>query len=93
MRVTALATACQGNGSPDRGADEIVERTDGVPLFLEDYAPAFRNNDIDGAILPELTADDLIGLGITSIGHAMVADLTRLMAAPSQMLELEDQDA
>ena len=29
----------------------------------------FDDNDIDGDILPELTADDLIGLGITSIGH------------------------
>ena len=38
-------------------------------LGLEQYAPAFRDNDIDGEVLPELTADDLIGLGVTSIGH------------------------
>jgi class 3 adenylate cyclase len=38
-------------------------------LGLEHYAPAFRDNDIDAEILPELTADDLIGLGVTSIGH------------------------
>jgi class 3 adenylate cyclase len=38
-------------------------------LGLEQYAPAFRNNDIDGAVLPELTADDLAGLGVSSIGH------------------------
>ena len=38
-------------------------------LGLEQYAPAFAANDIDGEILPELTADDLIGLGVTSIGH------------------------
>jgi class 3 adenylate cyclase/tetratricopeptide (TPR) repeat protein len=38
-------------------------------LRLEQYAEAFRKNDIDGEILAELTADDLIGLGITSIGH------------------------
>jgi SAM domain (Sterile alpha motif) len=38
-------------------------------LGLERYAPAFRDNDIDPEILPELTADDLIGLGVTSIGH------------------------
>jgi hypothetical protein len=36
---------------------------------LEHYAPAFRDNDIDAEILPELRADDLIGLGVTSIGH------------------------
>jgi class 3 adenylate cyclase len=38
-------------------------------LGLERYTPAFRDNDIDAEILPELTADDLIGLGVTSIGH------------------------
>jgi class 3 adenylate cyclase len=38
-------------------------------LSLEKYAPAFAANDIDGEVLPELTADDLIGLGVTSIGH------------------------
>src|SRR5262244_1045248 len=38
-------------------------------LGLEQYAPAFRDNDVDGEVLPELTADDLIGLGVTSIGH------------------------
>src|SRR5262245_37408790 len=38
-------------------------------LRLEQYAPAFLKNDIDGEILLELTADDLIGLGVTSIGH------------------------
>src|SRR5271157_5216827 len=38
-------------------------------LGLEQYAPAFRANDVDGEVLPEVTADDLIGLGVTSIGH------------------------
>jgi class 3 adenylate cyclase/predicted ATPase len=38
-------------------------------LGLEHYTPAFRDNDIDAEILPELTADDLIGLGVTSVGH------------------------
>src|SRR5215472_3895038 len=38
-------------------------------LGLERYTPAFRDNDIDAEILAELTADDLIGLGVTSIGH------------------------
>ena len=35
---------------------------------LEQYVTAFLENDIDAEILPELTADDLIGLGVTSIG-------------------------
>jgi class 3 adenylate cyclase len=38
-------------------------------LGLARYEPAFRENDIDPEILPSLTADDLIGLGVTSIGH------------------------
>jgi class 3 adenylate cyclase len=38
-------------------------------LGLEGYAPAFRDNDIDGEVLPELTSDDLISIGVTSVGH------------------------
>src|ERR1700750_3069532 len=38
-------------------------------LGLQQSAPAFRANDVDDEVLPELTADDLIGLGVTSIGH------------------------
>lgn len=38
-------------------------------IGLEQYAPAFADNDIDGSLLPELTAEDLVALGVTSIGH------------------------
>src|SRR5690348_9066991 len=38
-------------------------------LGLERYAPAFRDNDVDGEVLPSLTADDLISIGVTSVGH------------------------
>jgi class 3 adenylate cyclase len=38
-------------------------------LGLEQYEHAFREGDVDAAVLPELTADDLIALGVTSIGH------------------------
>ena len=38
-------------------------------LGLERYAPAFRDNDIDGEVLPKLTAEDLISIGVTSVGH------------------------
>ena len=38
-------------------------------LGLERYAPAFRDNEIDGEVLPELTAEDLKDLGVTSVGH------------------------
>jgi class 3 adenylate cyclase len=38
-------------------------------LGLERYVPAFRDNDVDGEVLTELTADDLISIGVTSVGH------------------------
>ena len=38
-------------------------------LGLGQYEQAFRDNDIDAEVLPELTADDLSGLGVASIGH------------------------
>jgi len=38
-------------------------------LGLEQYEQAFRENDVDVEVLRELTAEDLIGLGVTSIGH------------------------
>jgi class 3 adenylate cyclase/predicted ATPase len=38
-------------------------------LGLGQYEQAFRENDIDGHVLADLTADDLSGLGIVSIGH------------------------
>ena len=38
-------------------------------LGLEQYAPAFRANDIDEEVLRRLTGDDLRELGVTSIGH------------------------
>jgi SAM (Sterile alpha motif) domain-containing protein len=33
-------------------------------LGLEQYEPAFRDNDIDGDVLQRLTAEDLRDLGI-----------------------------
>jgi class 3 adenylate cyclase len=38
-------------------------------LGLERYAPAFRDNDVDTEVLPALTSDDLISIGVTSVGH------------------------
>ena len=38
-------------------------------LGLERYEQAFRDNEIDQRILPELTADDLKELGVGAIGH------------------------
>jgi hypothetical protein len=38
-------------------------------LGLERYEHAFRENEIDLRVLPELTADDLKELGVAAIGH------------------------
>src|SRR3954467_15411945 len=38
-------------------------------LGLERYEQAFGDNEIDAAVLPRLTADDLKDMGVTVIGH------------------------
>ena len=38
-------------------------------LGLQQYEAAFRDNEVDGDVLADLTAEDLIGLGVTLIGH------------------------
>ena len=45
-------------------------------LGMRQYEAAFRDNAIDDAILPELTADDLKDLGVNLVGHRR-----RLLAA------------
>jgi class 3 adenylate cyclase len=66
-------------------------------LGLEQYLPAFRDNDIDGEVLPQLTADDLIGLGVGSIGHrrrllsAIAALGAAALAAPAASRDVPAQ--
>ena len=45
-------------------------------LGMEQYEPAFRDNSIDAAVLPELTAQDLKDLGVRRVG-----DRRKLLAA------------
>jgi class 3 adenylate cyclase len=54
-------------------------------LGLQQYAPGFSANDVDAEVLLELTADDLIGLGVTSIGHRrkLLAAIAALRETPS----------
>jgi class 3 adenylate cyclase/predicted ATPase len=54
-------------------------------LGLERYEQAFRDNDVDADVLPELTADDLTGLGITSVGHRrkLLAAIAALRGGPA----------
>ncbi|HWD57815.1 MAG TPA: AAA family ATPase [Stellaceae bacterium] len=55
-------------------------------LGLEQYAPAFRDNDIDGEVLPELTGEDLTGIGVASIGHRrkLLAAIAALREPPAR---------
>ena len=55
-------------------------------LGLEQYEPAFRDNDVDAVVLPELTADDLISIGVTSVGHRrkLLAAIAALKDEPGQ---------
>jgi SAM domain (Sterile alpha motif) len=67
-------------------------------LGLERYAPAFRDNDIDAEVLPQLTADDLISIGVTSVGHrrkllAAIAGLGVEMPAATVMAAPRDAPA
>jgi len=38
-------------------------------LGLEQYETAFRENEVDGAVLPNLTTEDLKDLGVRIVGH------------------------
>jgi len=38
-------------------------------LGLGQHELAFRANDVDAQVLPRLTAEDLISIGVTSVGH------------------------
>src|SRR5271166_1157863 len=55
-------------------------------LGLEHYTPAFRDNDINTEILHKLTADDLISIGVTSVGHRrkLLAAIAALGAEPTR---------
>jgi class 3 adenylate cyclase len=52
-------------------------------LGLGQYEAAFRDNEIDGEVLPNLTADDLKELGIAIVGHRrkLLTAITELFAS------------
>ncbi|MGA7809245.1 adenylate/guanylate cyclase domain-containing protein, partial [Bradyrhizobium sp.] len=57
-------------------------------LGLGQYETAFRDNEIDREVLPNLTSEDLKDLGIVVIGHrrkilAAIAELPAALPAPS----------
>src|SRR3954471_6781930 len=67
-------------------------------LGLGQYEQAFRDNDVDADVLPELTADELRELGVTSLGHRkrLLAAITALRAgraAPAAAVPPPDTSA
>ena len=56
-------------------------------LGLERYEAAFCDNEIDWAVLPELTADDLKDIGVTAVGHRrkLLAAMAALRAPGSPL--------
>ena len=61
-------------------------------LGLSEYEPAFRDNQIDGEVLPNLTGDDLKELGVASVGHrrkllSAIAKLSEGFAKPTAAAE------
>ena len=93
MRVSALPWHAEGQGNILLHEGLPLPRTEGHRmdvvawlrgLGLERYAPAFRDNDIDGEVLSALTSDDLISIGVTSVGHRrkLLAAITSLGATP-----------
>src|SRR5690606_29243619 len=55
--------------SDSTGAPQMDVSTWLRDLGLEDYVQAFQANHVDAEVLPQLTTEDLIALGITSGGH------------------------
>ena len=70
-------------------------------LGLGQYERAFHDNNIDFEILPRLTAEDLIAIGVTSVGHrrklldaiATLSAIPRPRTTTLPLTELEPQPA
>jgi class 3 adenylate cyclase len=56
-------------------------------LGLGQYEAAFRDNEIDGEVLPNLTAEDLKDLGVSIVGHRrkLLLAIGALSAAPAPL--------
>ena len=64
-------------------------------IGLEQYEGVFRENDIDAEVLPELNVDDLIAIGIVSVGHRrkMLAAISALRSARAPEVPHRHDDA
>ena len=66
-------------------------------LGLERYVPAFRDNEIDWEVLPQLTSDDLREIGVTAVGHRRklleaIAELSAAEAPPDPIPPIAPAD-
>jgi hypothetical protein len=59
-------------------------------LGLQQYQAAFRDNEIDGAVLRDLTADNLRELGVASVGHRrkLLSAISELSAASDSVMAM-----
>src|SRR4051812_46506304 len=63
-------------------------------LGLEQYAAAFRDNDIDDAVLRRLTVEDLRELGVVSVGHRRrLLDAIAALGAPAPAADMPGPSA
>jgi len=89
--VAALVLGIAGN-APLGGAvlDEIVERTDGVPLFVEELTKAvIERADQDDRVAAVLSASPLATLAVPSTLHAsLIARLDRIGAAAREVAQV-----
>ena len=59
-------------------------------LGLERYAQAFQEHDVDAGVLPKLTAEDLVAIGVASVGHRrkLLEAIAALRATPTAEVQL-----
>src|SRR5271156_620311 len=82
-------TCSVGPLSRQSGSEEAMDIGEWLRnLGLGQYESAFRDNEIDGEVLPNLTADDLKELGVAIVGHrrkllTAIAELLASAAAPA----------
>ncbi len=63
-------------------------------LGLEQYTATFRDNDIDAAVLPRLTAEDLRELGVATVGHRRrLLDAIAALGAPVSAADASEPPA
>ena len=89
--VTALVRGLAGNAPLESEiVEEIVERTDGVPLFIEELTRAvLERADQDNRVAAVLSASPLPALAVPSTLHAsLIARLDRIGAAAREVAQI-----